>query len=75
MGVPLRVEITCHANKRINQRGLNHRLITRVMHQIPYHEGARGIWVPKGLDMRVIYMDRYLMRKVITVTRKSRRDW
>lgn len=75
MGAPLRVSITWHANKRINQRDANHRLITRVMHQLPYQEGVRGIWVPKGIDLRVIYKDEHMMRKVVTVTRKNGKDW
>lgn len=75
MGVPLRLHITVHANKRIRQRDVNHRLITRAMYQIPYVEGTRRVWNPRGLDLRVVYVDEHMMRTVKTVTRKNEKDW
>lgn len=67
---PMKVRFTHHAEKRIQQRNVNHSSVLFIMYSLPFSEGVHE-WDWPGTDIKIVYADHRLKREVITVIRKD----
>ena len=70
---PARVIMSHHVNLRIEQRGLNHKRIKKLMHLRPYEEGKHD-WTVPGYNLRLVYWDKFRTRTVVTAINTLRGD-